>query len=149
MIIPVRETIMDELGKWFLGVLTSVNVGGRLGPQVASRRRMEDFLEQVGGEGVLKLAALFKIGNAELVSRLATARPDMGEWLAGDEPQKALDRYFAERSEVFGPCRRFVARCLSLPEGNVKVSFAEPGDSESTVSEAWEKVFEILTRGRE
>jgi len=138
---------MDELGRWFLGVFASVNTGGRLGPQVASHKRVEAFLEQVGGEGAFKLAALFKIGNAELVSRLATARPDMGEWLAGDEPQKALDGYFAERSEVFGPCRRFIARCLSLPEGNVKLSFAESGDSESAVSEAWEKVFEILTKG--
>ena len=147
LIIPVTGTIMDELGKWFLGILTSVNKGSRLGPQVASYKRAEAFLEQVGGEGALKLAALFKIGNAELVSRLAIARPDMGEWLAGDEPQKALDRYFAERREVFDSYRKFFTRGLSLAEGSIKLSFAEPGGSESAGSEAWEKVFEILTGG--
>jgi len=140
---------MDELGKWFLGVFASVNMGGRLGPQVASRRRVEAFLEQVGGEGVLKLATLLKIGNAGLVSRLATARPDMGEYLAGDEPQKALDRYIAERADAFELYRKFVTRGLSLPEGSIKMSFAEPGGSESTGAEAWEKVFEILTGGKE
>ena len=75
MIIVVGGIIMDELGKWFLGVFTSVNMGGRLGPQVASRRRVESFLEQVGGEGVLKLATMLNIGDAEVVSRLAAVRP--------------------------------------------------------------------------
>jgi hypothetical protein len=138
---------MDELGKWFLGVFTSVNTGGRFGPQVASRRRVEAFLEQVGGEGVLKLAAMLNIGDVESVSRLAVTKPDLGEWLADDEAQKALDAYFFERTEVFEPCRKFATRGLSLPEGSVKLSFAEPGGSESMGVEAWEKVFEIVTGG--
>src|SRR4030042_5047208 len=70
LIIPVREAIMDEMGKWFMGVFTSINRGGRLGPQVASCKRVEAFLEQVGGEGVMQLSALLNIGNTEVVSRL-------------------------------------------------------------------------------
>lgn len=139
--------MMDELGKWFLGVFTSVNRGGRLGPQVASRRRVESFLEQVGGEGVLKLATLLKTGNTEVVSRLAAARPDFGEWLASEEAQQSLDRYCAERREALDLCRKFVTRRLSLPEGNVKLSFAEPNGPEPANDEAWEKVFQILNGG--
>jgi len=148
LIIPVKETIMDELGRWFIDVFTSINRGGRLGPQVASCKRVEAFLEQVGGEGVMQLSTLLNTGNAEVVRRLAASKPDLGEWLTGDEPQKSLDAYFGERTDYFEPCRKFFTRGLSLPAGSIAVSFAEPDDTESAEGEAWEKVFQILT-GRE
>lgn len=136
---------MDELGKWFLEVFTSVNGGGRLGPPVASKKRFESFLEQVGGESVLKLAAMLNVGNAEVVSKLAASKPDLGEWLAGDEPQKALDRYFAERADALGKYRKFVTMGLSLKISGTMACFADPGDSQTAVSEAWEKVFQIIS----
>ena len=139
---------MDELGRWFIDVFTSINRGGRLGPQVASCKRVEAFLEQVGGEGVMQLSTLLNTGNAEVVRRLAASKPDLGEWLAGDESQKSLDSYFAERSVFFEPYRKFAARGLSLTAGNTAVSFAALGDPESVGSEAWEKVFQIIV-GRE
>lgn len=139
---------MDELGKWFMDVFTSINRGGRLGPSAASSKKVEAFLEQVGGEGVLKLSTLLNIGNAEMVSRLAASRPDLGEWLADGESQKSLDAYFEERADYFGPYRKLVTRCLSLQMGSTVASFADQADSQSAASEAWEKVFQILT-GRE
>ncbi len=139
---------MDELGKWFMDVFTSVNRGSRLGPQAASNKRVGAFLEQVGGEGVLKLATILNIGNAEGVRNLATAKPDLGEWLAGDEQQKSLDTYVAERAAVFDPYRKFVTRGLSLKIGSTVMSFADPADTQSAASEAWEKVFQVLM-GRE
>jgi len=146
--IPGKGIIMDELGKWFMGVFTSVNRGGRLGPPAASCKRVETFLEQVGGEGVMQLSTLLNIGNAEVVSRLAASKPDLGEWLAGDEPQKSLDTYFEERADYFEPCCKFFTRGLSLPPGNTELSFIGSGDPGSVGSEAWEKVFQILV-GRE
>jgi hypothetical protein len=139
---------MDELGKWFMGVFTSINSGGRLGPPAASRKRVEAFLEQVGGEGVLKLSTMLNVGNTEAVRWLAANKPDLGEQLAGDVPQKSLDSYFADRSVFFEPYRKFTARGLSLPAGSITVSFAETGDSESAGSDVWEKVFQLLI-GRE
>ncbi len=139
---------MDELGKWFLDVFASVNRGGRLGPPAASNKRVEAFLGQIGGEGVMQLSTLLDIGNAEVVRKLATAKPDLGEWLAGDEPQRALDRYIAERTKVFEPYRKFVTRGLSLKIGSTVMSFADPADTQSVASEAWEKVFQVLM-GRE
>jgi len=138
---------MDELGKWFLDVFASVNRGGRLGPSAASNKRVGAFLDQVGGEGVLKLAAILNIGNAEVVRKLATAKPDLGEWLAGDEQQKSLDRYVAGRAAVFDPYRKLVTRSLSLPGGNTELHFARPGDVGFEASEAWEKVFQVLIGG--
>ncbi len=140
--------MMDELGKWFMEVFTSINSGGWLGPPAASSKRVKAFLEQVGGEGVLELSALLKIGNAEAVRHLASYKPDLGERLGGAEPQKALDAYFAERADAFEPYRKFVARGLSLPVGSTAVNFTGPGDSGSAGSETWEKVFQILA-GRE
>lgn len=139
---------MDELGKWFMDVFTSVNRGGRLGPPTASRKRVESFLEQVGGERVLQLSTLLNIGNNEAVRELATNKPDLGELLAGDEPQKYLDSYFEERADYFGPCRKFFTHGLSLPAGNIELKFAESGGSGAVGSETWEKVFQILV-GRE
>ncbi len=139
---------MDELGKWFLDVFTSVNRGGRLGPAAASNKRVGAFLEQIGGEGVIRLATLLNVGNAETVSRLAATKPDLGEWLAGDEQQKSLDRYIAERAAVFDPYRKFVTRGLNLQMGNTLTIFAGSDNSESAASEAWEKVFQVLM-GRE
>ncbi len=139
---------MDELGKWFLDVFASVNRGGRLGPPAAWNKRVEAFLEQVGGEGVMQLSNLLDIGNAEIVRKLTTAKPDLGEWLAGDEQQKSLDRYVAERAAVFEPYRKFMTRGLSLKIGNTVMSFADPGETQSVASEAWEKVFQVLM-GRE
>ena len=135
---------MDDMGKWFMEVFTSINTGGRLGPPAASNKRVRALLEEVGGEGVLKMAALLNIGNAEAVHRLASCQPDLGEQISGEEPQKALDAYFANRADVFEPYRKFMARGLSLPAGSMAVSFAHPANSGSAQSEAWEKVFQIL-----
>lgn len=140
---------MDELGKWFMEVFTSVNRGGRLGPAAAANRRVRTLLEEIGGEGVMKLSALLNVGNAEAIRQLASRRPDLGEQLAGEEPQKALDAYFAERADVFDPYRKFVARGLGLVRGSTGASFANPGDSGPTGSEAWERVFQLLTGSEE
>jgi hypothetical protein len=139
---------MDELGKWFMEVFTSINKGGRLGPSAASSKKVKAFLEQVGGEGVLKLSTLLNIGNAEVVSRLAASKPDLGEWLADGESQKFLDAYFEERADYFNPFRRLATRCLSFKPAGTTTRFANQNDSELSASEAWEKVFQILT-GRE
>ncbi len=139
---------MDELGKWFMEVFTSINSGGRLGPAAASNKRVRAFLEQVGGEGVMKLSTVLNIGNAEAVRHLAASKPDFGECLVGDDQQKSLDSYFADRSGFFEPYRKFAARCLSLQTGSIAISFAAPGDSESARSEAWGKGFQLLV-GRE
>lgn len=138
---------MDELGKWLMEVFTSINSGGRLGPPVASGKRVEALLEEIGGEGVMKLAAMLNVGNPEAMRRLAGCRPDLGEELKNDEPQKALDAYLAEKADVFEPCRRFVARALSLPMGNTAIAFTPSGEADKAGDEAWEKVFKLLTGG--
>jgi len=139
---------MDELGKWFMEVFTSINTGGRLGPPAASSKRVCAFLEQVGGEGVLKFSTMLNIGNAEAVGKLASCQPDLGEKLGSEETQQAIDVYFANRAAVFEPYRKLVTRCLSLQPGSTVASFADQGNSESAASEAWEKVFQLLV-GRE
>ena len=139
---------MDELGKWFMEVFTSINRGGRLGPPAVSNKRVRAFLEQVGGEGVMQLSTLLNTGNVEAVRELAVGKPDLGELLAGDEPQKCLDSYFSDRSGFFESYRKFAARGLSLSAGSTAVSFAEPGGTESVGNETWEKVFQLLV-GRE
>ena len=139
---------MDELGKWFMEVFTSINTGGRLGPPAASGKRVLAFLEQVGGEGVLKFSTMLNIGDAVAVGKLATCQPDLGEKLGGQETQQAIDVYFANRAAVFEPYRRLVTRCLSLQPGSTMASFADQATSEAAASEAWEKVFQLLI-GRE
>ena len=139
---------MDELGKWFMEVFTSINTGGRLGPPAASSKRVRAFLEQVGGEGVLKFSTMLNIGNAEAVGQLASCQPDLGEKLSSKEAQQAIDAYVANRAAVFEPYRTLVTRCLSLQPGSIVVSFADQGNSESAASESWEKVFQLLV-GRE
>ena len=139
---------MDELGKWFMEVFTSINTGGRLGPPAASSKRVRAFLEQVGGNGVLKFSAMLNIGDAEAVGKLASCQPDLGEKLSSEETQQAIDVYFANRAAVFEPYRKLVTRCLSLQPGSTMASFADQGNSESAASEAWEKVFQLLV-GRE
>ena len=139
---------MDELGKWFMEVFTSINTGGRLGPPAASSKRVRAFLEEVGGEGVLKFSTMLKIGDAVAVGKLAICQPDLGEKLSSGETQQAIDVYFANRAAVFEPYRKLVTRCLSLQPGTTVASFADQGNSESAASEAWDKVFQLLV-GRE
>ena len=139
---------MDELGEWFMEVFTSINTGGRLGPPAASSKRVHAFLEQVGGEGVLKFSTMLNIGNAEAVGKLASCQPDLGEKLGSQELQQAMDVYFTNRAAVFEPYRKLVTRCLSLQPGSTMASFADQANSDSATSEAWEKVFQLLV-GRE
>jgi hypothetical protein len=139
---------MDELGKWFMEVFTSINKDGRLGPPAASRKRVEALLEEIGGERVMKISTLLNMGNAEKVRDLASRKPSLGEELREEEPQKELKAYFEERAHYFEPCRKIFTRGLSLPGGNTELSFAEADDPTSGGSEAWEKVFQKLT-GRE
>ena len=137
---------MDELGKWFMEVFTSINTGGRLGPPAASSKRVHAFLEQVGGEGVLKVSTMLNIGDAVAVGQLASCQPDLGEKLGSQETQQAIDVYFAKRAAVFEPYRKLVTRCLSLQPGSTVASFADQANSESAASEAWEKVFQLIVR---
>jgi len=133
---------MDGLGKWFMEVFTSINTGGRLGPPAASGKRVRAFLEQVGGEGVLKFSTMLNIGDAEVVGKLAICQPDFGEKLSSQEGQKAIDEYVANRSAVFDPYRKLVTRCLSLQTGSTVTNFAETNSEPA--SEAWEKVFQLI-----
>ncbi len=135
---------MDELGKWFLGVITSINGSGRLGPPAASSKCVKAFLEQIGGGGVLKLATMLNIGNTEMFRSLAVKQPDMGDWLAAKEIQNELDSYFAERNSYFEPRRKFFTRGLGLSAGNTEISFTSPDESETNGNDAWEKVFQII-----
>ncbi len=137
---------MDELGRWFLEAFSSVNKGGRLGPPVACQKRVEACLEEIGGEGVMKLSTMLMIGNADEVRQLASRRPALGEQLREKDSQKVLEAYFAERKEIFEPYRQFIARGLSLLKGDTTTSFAL-GESSSTGRDAWEKVFRLLTGG--
>ena len=137
---------MDELGKWFLEAFSSVNKGGRLGPPAAANKRMRAVLEEIGGEGVMKLSTILKIGNAEEIRQLASRRPALGDQLREEDSQKVLEAYFAERKDIFEPYREFVARGLSLLKGDTTTSFAM-GESSSTGRDAWEKVFRLLTGG--
>ena len=137
---------MDELGKWFLEAFSSINKGGRFGPPVACQKRVEACLEEIGGEGVMKLSTMLKIGNADEVRQLASRRPALGEQLREEDSQKVLEAYFAERKDVFEPYREFVARGLSLLKGDTTTSFALD-DPMSTGRDAWEKVFRLLTGG--
>ena len=139
---------MDELGQWFMEVFTSVNSGGRLGPPVASSKCVSAFLEEVGGEGVMMLAAMLNVASTEAVRQMAKSWPDLGEQLKGQELQKALDAYLGERTDVFEPFRKFVARGLSLQRGSTAIAFGQSGKSDEAEGEAWEKVFKLLT-GRE
>lgn len=115
---------MDELGKWFLEAFSSVNKGGRLGPPVASQKRVEAFLEEIGGEGVMKLSTILKMSNADEVRQLASRMPALGEQLREEDSQKVLEAYFAERKEIFEPYREFVTRGVSLLKGDTAISFA-------------------------
>jgi len=148
LIIPVGGINMDELGKWFMEVFTSINKDGQLGPPAASRKRVEALLEQIGGDGVMKVATLLKIDNTEKVRDLASRRPSLGEELRDEEPRKELKAYFEGRANYFEPRRKFVTRGLSLPAGNTELSFGEADNTGAGGSEAWQKVFKILT-GRE
>ena len=139
---------MDELGKWFMEVFTSINTGGRLGPPAASSKRVRALLEQVGGEGVLRFSTMLNIGDAVAVGKLASCQPDLGEKLGGGETQQAIDVYFANRSAVFEPYRKLVTRCLSLQPGSTVASFSDQANSEAAASEAWKKVFQLIV-GRE
>jgi hypothetical protein len=138
---------VDQLGKWFNDIFESVNKGGRLAPPVASRKRVSALLEQLGGEGVLKLSSLLGIGDAEAVRQLAGCRPDLGEYLGSEGCQSVLDRYFEERAEVFEPYRRLVARALSAARGSTELKFDSSPDAVEASAEAWGKVFRLLTGG--
>lgn len=129
-------------------VFTSINTGGRLGPPAASNKRVRAFLEQVGGEGVLKFSTMLNIGDAVAAGKLAICQPDLGEKLSSEETRQAMDVYFANRAAVFEPYRKLVTRCLSLQPGSIVASFADQGNSKEAASEAWEKVFQLLV-GRE
>jgi hypothetical protein len=106
------------------------------------------LLEEIGGEGVMKISTLLNMGNAEKVRDLASRRPSLGEELTAEEPQEKLRAYFEERAHCFEPCRKYFTRGLSLPAGNTELGFAEADNTGEGGSEGWGKVFQILT-GRE
>jgi hypothetical protein len=135
---------MDEMGKWLLEVITAINGKGRLGPPVATKKRVSALLEELGGEGVFKLATLLNVSHAGDIHQLASSKPDLGQWLDSTEPQTSLDTYFNQRTEVWEPFRNYVTRGLSLPAGCTTVNFAISDSSLPADNEAWEKVFQIF-----
>jgi hypothetical protein len=140
---------MDELGKWLLEVITAVNGKGRIGPPAATRKRVSALLEEIGGEGIFKLAADLKVSHTGVMRQLASAKPDLGQWLAGTEQQTGLDIYFHKRDATWEPFRNYVTRGFSLPEGRTTLNFASSESALPASDEAWEKVFQIFFGGNQ
>ena len=102
------------------------------------------LLEEIGGEGIFKLATELNVSHTGAIRQLASSKRDLGKWLDGVEQQKGLDICFTQRAEDWEPFRNYITRGLSLPAGKTSLNFASSDSSIPTDTEAWEKVFQIF-----
>jgi hypothetical protein len=92
--------IMD----WLLAILQVVNEGGKLAPEKAITKGLQELVNTYGAErfweGVKQLSLMFGVADAPGIEALFQSHPDLPEFLKIDqEAHKALDHWFEQHSE--------------------------------------------------
>ena len=91
--------------RWLLAILQVVNAGGKLAPEKAIMKALQELVNTYGAEkvweGVKHLSLMFGIAGASSTEALFNSHPDLPELLKTDrEARKALNDWFEKHSAL-------------------------------------------------
>jgi hypothetical protein len=90
---------------WFLAMLKVVNAGGKLAPEKAITKALQELINTYGDERVWgkikQLSLMFNIASASSAEALFNSHPDLPELLKTDyEARKSLNDWFEQHSAL-------------------------------------------------
>jgi hypothetical protein len=101
----VESAPSNGIMRWLLATLQVVNAGGKLAPEKAIMKALQELINTYGAEivweGIKQLSLMFGIADASRTEALCNSHPDLPELLKSDrEARKALSGWFEEHSAL-------------------------------------------------
>jgi len=117
---------------WLLAILQVVNTGGRLAPQKAFQKQLQDLLDAYGSErvweGIKQLSLTFGLADAPSVEALFQSHPDLPRLLRSEEEfNRALSQWFEKNSEKVHQVHQLLCGLGKLVPHGTTSKFAEGG----------------------
>lgn len=115
----VESAPSNGIMRWLLATLQIVNAGGKLAPEKAITKALQELINTYGAEkvweGIKQLSLTFGIADASRTEALCNSHPDLPELLKSDrEAHKALSDWFEEYSALVTQFHKISSAVLRL-----------------------------------
>lgn len=139
-----------DIMHWLLAILEVVNAGGRLAPQKAIQKQLQELVDTYGSDavwqGIKQFSMIFSIANASGVEVLFHSHPDLPSLLKTEEAaQRALSRWFEENSAIVRQAHQLFYGLVKLVPPSTTNKFAK-GEATPEQREILGKVSQILEK---
>lgn len=140
-----------DIMHWLLAILEVVNTGGRLAPQKAIQKLLQELVDNYGSErvweGIKQFSMTFGIADASGVEALFRSQPDLPSVLKTEEAaQTALSQWFEKNSAKVGQAHQLFYGLGKLVPPTTTTKFAK-GEATPEQKEILGKVSQILEKG--
>ncbi len=139
-----------DIMPWLLAIAKVVNTGGRLAPQKAFQKQLQELIDVYGSEkvweGIKQLSLTFGLADALTIEALFQSHPDLPSLLRSEEEVKrTLNRWFEENSGRVDQARHLFHSLGRLMPITTTSQFTE-GAANSEQREVLAKVSDILAK---
>lgn len=115
----VESVPSSGIMRWLLAILQVVNASGKLAPEKAIMKALQELINTYGAEkvweGIKQLSLMFGIADASSIEALFNSHPDLPELLKTDhEARKALDGWFEQHSPLVTRFHKISSAMLRL-----------------------------------
>ncbi len=116
---------------WLLAILQVVNASGRLAPQKAIQKRLQELVDTYGSdtvwEGLRQLSMTFGIGNVPYAELQFQSHPDLPSLLQTEESAEKINQWFQEKAPIVSQAHKLFSGLAKLTPPSPATKFAEGG----------------------
>lgn len=141
------EKECSDIMTWLLAILEIVNSGGRLAPQKAIQKQLQELVDTYGSntvwEGIKQSSMTFGIGDAPYAEALFRSHPNLPSLLQTEETAKKINQWFEQKSAIVRQAHQLFSGLGKLVPPRTTSKFAE-GEVTPEQREILGKVSQIL-----
>lgn len=142
---PDRE--YPSIMSWLLAIAEVLNSGGRLAPQKAIQKQLQELVDTYGSDAVWQVIKQFSmtlgIGDAPYAEAQFRSHPDLPNLLQTEESAKKINHWFQEKSAIVSQAHQLLCGLSKLVPPNTTSKFAK-GEFTPEQREVLGQVFQIL-----
>jgi len=147
---PDRE--YPSIMSWLLAIAEVLNSGGRLAPQKAIQKQLQELVDTYGSDAIWQMIKQFSmtlgIGDAPYAEAQFRSHPDLPNLLQTEESAKKISHWFQEKSAIVSQAHQLLCGLGKLVPPSTTSRFAEGGvtfEHQKLLGE----VFQILGKERD
>lgn len=142
---PDRE--YPSIMSWLLAIAEVLNSGGRLAPQKAIQKQLQELVDTYGSDAVWQVIKQFSmtlgIGDAPYAEAQFRSHPDLPNLLQTEESAKKINHWFQEKSAIVSQAHQLLCGLSKLVPPNTTSKFTK-GEFIPEQREVLGQVFQIL-----